>query len=277
MEIIQKNIRANYGDEVHLYFLGDMHEGNCNHAEKELKQAVDIIRNDDNGYWVGMGDYIEAITSSDPRFNPLELSRRYSLKDLKDLPRKQVEAVYQTLDPIREKCLALVCGNHEEAYIKYNSFDVYDYFASMFPDDDLKIGYVGFLKLGIIHQENRERPNQTYVIALNHGTGGGGYREGYPINKVHDLFRWTDADINIMGHLHLLYEDSKDFIGVTQSNKIIFNNRHWGVSGCFLKTYVLGNTNYFEHKGKPTSDIGMLKATIKVGSEKNCKLEKVFL
>jgi len=278
MEIISKTIRANFGDEIHVYFLGDMHEGNCNHAEKELLKAVDIIKNDDKAYWIGMGDFIEAIThTGDPRFNPLELSLKYSLKDLKDLPRKQIEHIYQKLDPIREKCVALLCGNHEEQYIKRNSFDVYDYLASFFPDKELKLGYVGFLKFGINRQPEKDRPNLTYVIALNHGTGGGGYREGYPINKVHDQFRWFDADISIMGHLHVLYEDSKIFTGVTNTNKIKESKRCWGISGCFLKTFICGNTNYFEHKGKSASDIGMLRATIKVGQEKNCKLDKIFL
>lgn len=277
MEIKKRTIRQPFGSQMNLYFLGDIHEGNCNTNIKALQEAVEIIKNDENGYWIGLGDYIEAITNTgDPRFNPVELSRKYNLKDLTDLPRKQIQVVYENLLPIRNKCLALVIGNHEEAYIKHNNFDIYDYFANLM-GRDLKIGYVGFVKLGIIYENDRDRPNYTIDVALNHGVGGGGKREGYPTNKVHDLFRWFDAEINVCGHLHKLVSNQQLFYSTTQSDKLKKTWHHYGCSGCFLETQVEGNTNYFDHKGKPASDIGMLKAEIKIKKRPQIKLKKVYL
>ena len=57
---------------VSVYFLGDIHEGAANHQAKALSKAIDIIANDSNAYWIGMGDYIDAINHRDPRFNPLD-------------------------------------------------------------------------------------------------------------------------------------------------------------------------------------------------------------
>jgi hypothetical protein len=139
MEIIKKVFNCKVGEEYNIYFIGDIHEGNCNHAEKEFKKAIEIIKNDKNGYWIGMGDYIEAITMADTkRFNPITMAKKYNLKDLKDLPYKQAYNVYKNLEPIDNKCLALVCGNHEESYIKYNSSDIYDRFHSMFKSEPAK-------------------------------------------------------------------------------------------------------------------------------------------
>ena len=87
MEIAKREFNLKIGEKLNIYFLGDIHEGNCNHADAELKEAVRIIQNDPVGYWIGMGDYIEAINSKDPRFNPVEIAEYYRLKDLKDLPK----------------------------------------------------------------------------------------------------------------------------------------------------------------------------------------------
>lgn len=262
MEIITREFNVECGQEVNLYFLGDIHEGNVNHAETEFRRAVNIIKDDPNAYWIGMGDYIEAITLDDKkRFNPITIAAKYGLSELKDLPFKQMEAVFKAIEPIQDKCLCLLCGNHEESYIKYNSSDIYSRFVNMFRNPPPKVGYVGFLKLIF---STKGRKLYSPVIALNHGHGGGGYREGYPLNKLWDVFRWTDADISVMGHVHKLEEDDKKFVGVTQQNTLRKRRRYVGISGCFLWTYMEGNANYFEHTGRNESDIGMLKCNIKI-------------
>ena len=153
MEVGKTTIEVKNKQPIHIYFIGDIHEGNCNCNHKALKKAVEIIANDDKAYWFGMGDYIEAITHmSDPRFDPKAISSEYKIKDLKDLPRKQAQRVYEIIKPIEGKCLALVCGNHEASYIKRHSFNVYDDFVNMFKTSAYKegkppkkLGYVGFL------------------------------------------------------------------------------------------------------------------------------------
>jgi len=46
---------------------------------------VKMIQEDANA-WIGMGDYIDAISYNDPRFNPLEIAERYEIRDLKTFP-----------------------------------------------------------------------------------------------------------------------------------------------------------------------------------------------
>jgi hypothetical protein len=263
VEIITREFNVSIGDEINIYFIGDIHEGNVNHAEAEFIQAVDIIKNDPNGWWIGMGDYAEAITTDDKkRFNPITIAEKYNIRDLKDLPFKQAEVVYGRFKPIEDRCLCLLLGNHEETYIKHNNSDIYARFVEMFTNPPPKVGYVGFLRL--VLKTLKGKPMYSPLIALNHGDGGGGFREGYPINKLWDVFRWVDADVSVMGHVHRLMEDDKKFIGVTWNGKLKKSRRYVGISGCFLWTYKEGNMNYFEHKGRNESDIGMLKCTLKV-------------
>lgn len=288
MKLITEKFNVKSSDQINVYFLGDTHEGNVNFAEKELKKAVKIIQNDPKGYWVGMGDFCEYISKEDKkRFNPLSISEKYQIKDLKDLPRAQVRRFFEYINPIQSKCIALISGNHEESCMKHSSNDVFEYLADQFASSTQGaippqlIRYNGFIKLNFYYQKSRKRSNRTSIIAVNHGVGGSGKREGYPLNILHDTFRWSEADVNIMAHIHQLKTDTKKVLNVNcgGESKLIKRRKYYGCSGCFLYTYIDGNMNYFEHKGKDESDIGMLKLEIKISSKRpiEYQLNKIVL
>ncbi len=256
----------------------------------------------ENGTWVcRQGNQIsitgncEAITyQGDKRFDPLSISKKYNINDLKDLPFRQAEHAYSFLSPIDGKCLALLGGNHEEKYSKYNSSNVYKRFIQMFKTSaheegkpPFMVGYVGFYLLQIENKADRgKRGVVPITIALNHGVGGSGYLEGYKTNKVHQVFKYMYGDINVMGHIHQLDEDKKDIVTVSSRGSVKRHRRYWGISGCFLNSYVDGNTNYYEAKAGASgeSDIGMLKCGLKFYRKKyegeikwKAKMEKIYL
>ena len=207
-----------------------------------------------------MGDYVDLIRHDDKRFNPAEIDPYYKISDLKDLAVKQTDRFYSKIKPIADKVIVMLYGNHEESYIKYNGFDPVKYLNKMIPDAK-RLGYVGMIKLDV--KRNPDKLSAVYYIDLNHGMGGGGFREGYAINKVHDLFRWTSGDFRVMGHLHALDTDWADFREWGGIQRVWY-----GVSGCFMYKEKEGTRGYFEaNAGKP-SGIGMLKAMIKVGRDK---------
>jgi len=262
MEVLRINKTIRPGEKLNCYFLGDIHEGNINHAEKELMEAIEIIRRDDTAIVVLMGDYIEAITPDDVnRWNPIAVAEKYGLRDLKDLPYRQIEEVYKKLGPISDKVVAVIVGNHEESYMKRHYSDIYKRFVEMFPSNPMRMGGAGLIDLSV-GDGKRDRGFKSFNIAVMHGIGGGGYLPGYPINRVHQTFRWSDADVNIQGHLHSLVMDEvrkiSSFNGRKRSRNVLY-----GCSGCFLHTYVEGNANYYEIKaGLRETDIGMLKIEI---------------
>jgi len=279
MELLSKDIHVQDGSEINIFFLGDIHEGSANHAEKEFAQAIRIIKDTENSYVFGMGDYIDAINHHDKRFNPSEIDPEYLVKDLKDLPVKQMNKLYTKIKPIQDKFLGLLYGNHEESYVKYNSFDPVHYLSNMM--DVPKLGYTAIFRLGIIREKGRTRPNYNFIFDLNHGPhGGGGMREGSPVNKVHDVFRWTSGDVRVMGHIHSLAEDAKKFIEYRQGDNISYKTVWYGVSGCFMYKTREGTRGYFEASPSPHAGIGMLKCNIKIHHQKNAclvKLEKIIL
>ena len=250
-----------------------------NHQAKALAKAIDIIATDSDAYWIGMGDYIDAINHRDPRFNPLEMAQEYNIKNLADLPKHQCQKVADKLKPIAHQCLGLISGNHEDSLRRHNTFDPTEYLAELLNTESL--GGKGWVILRFLRaKEHGNNAVETYRICVAHGTGGGGMREGYPINKAYDVFRWDVADVCVMGHIHKMQTDKAEFMSCDY-NTIRIKRAWYGTNGCFLSKSEIGTDGYFEQKpGKP-SDIGMLKYTIKTDirdkSTATTSLEKIYL
>ena len=259
METHSERIKS---DHVSLFFIFDVHEGSANFAEDEFLKSVahikSVAKKRDVVTILG-GDMIEAINVDDKRFSPTSLSPKYKLRDLKDLSRKQADAFLENIDPIRDTIVAALVGNHEETNIKYNHFDVYDYYCDAL--DCKKLGYAGIFNLFLA--SSPKNPHRKQIrIGLTHGHGGGGFREGYALNNCMDTFRFWRCDINIMGHVHKLEYAKYPYVTTNNNGKLIGRVAHYGIGGCFLKTYVEGNRAYFEGKKGPLSQIGFLQFDI---------------
>ena len=286
MQIGKKVIEVREHENVDVFCLGDVHEGHGNCNVEAIHSAVELIEQNrkDNAhtYTILMGDLPECIIMSDPRFNPLEIADRYKVKDLSDLPKRQADTVVGYLDPIKDTITAILEGNHCKQYVKRHNFDVYSYMWVQL-GTPFKLGYNGRLRF------TSEMGNSRFKIdfALNHGTGGGGFREGYPINKVHDIFRWTVADFYVMGHVHSLNVDPQLFEAVNEKGDGIDLRQRWyGISGCFLNGPVKGKEHYFEGRPGPLPDIGMLKCSFNFGRKRSeggrrylrkTKMEPIYL
>lgn len=258
MEVFTHNIKS---DHVSIFLFGDVHEGNANHDRSALERMVKYIEETAEKravHVIGMGDYIDAINTKDPRFSPSEIEGRYKIKDLKDLPRKQMKAFYDSIKPVAKYMGHALVGNHEESYIKHGGFDVYDYLCSDLLEDCRKVGFFGMVRfdVGSAHRGS-------FSFCLTHGTGGGGFREGYALNNMFDIFRKFRADFYVMGHVHKIETRHYDFQRVAMQGPTVKRDREWyGCSGCFLDSYRVGNRNYFEGQKGEMSHIGFLEARI---------------
>jgi len=258
MEIIKKKISK---DVVNLYHVTDLHIGAENFREREFKDFINVIKNDPNGYWIGGGDYIEGVTINDPRFSPGELGKKYNLKDLNDLPRKQIKQFYDIIKPIQDRCLGLIIGNHEEKYIKFNHFDVYDYLADeLMGNRSLKLGKNGYilLTIGKSHQKNVK-------IFCTHGEGlSCSPDDGAVMTSFIKLTADKIADIYFAGHVHRLLEASTVFIDVNRNGKLFESIKSYVIGGAWLKKYHIGTSGYFESKRGFETLPGYIKVTLDV-------------
>jgi len=263
-------------NKLTIYFLGDIHEGAANMQQDAFRSAVKIIAADGD-YWLGLGDYVDCINHLDKRFNCKEIASHYGIQDLDDLPRVQADNFLKDTKPIWSKCLGLIMGNHEDKYMQTNTFDVNAYLCKGMGCDNLR--HKAWICLSFIRE--KENPSiQRFSIVACHGTGGGGMREGFPLNKTYDVFKYDVADIHVMGHLHKMVDDRANR-NVPVRDNIRKDPVIYAVNGCFLSKSEVDTDGYFEQRPGKESDIGMLKLTIETDaknkSDAKIHIEKIYL
>jgi calcineurin-like phosphoesterase family protein len=122
------------------------------------------------------------------------------------------------LEPLRDRILCSVSGNHERRSLKDADDDpTYDIMCKL----DLEHLYrenVAFVKLQIGKQEASGLKNPTYSLVVTHGSGGGILTGGMVNRNERYAYAIDGADILIVGHSHKS--------AVTQPGKISIDHRN---------------------------------------------------
>lgn len=259
MRVITDNINTEtFGNDIEYVFLGDLHIGNSNCAYDELRDSIKILSKKDNARIILIGDLIDCITHKDKRFDAVEIADHYKIKKLKDLPVAQVDELIGIIEPIKDKIIAMVYGNHEYKYMQYNSFDPLNYFNGKLGINAPILGKKGYIVSSIRSGDNK---GSTWVLACLHGRGGGGRTAGYKLNVTDAEFLRIIADCKVMGHIHQQSADYMDYETVNTSgdHKIIKMMRMWyGSNGCYLYKSKEDTEAYFEDAPGSFSSIGYL-------------------
>ena len=229
--------------------LGDVHLGNAACDEGLFKSAIARIAEDDNCYWLGMGDYCEFINVTDPRFSADSLASWIKLSHITDLAKAQRDRFLDFVEPIADKCLGLVEGNHEKAVKKYYERDIYsDIVAGVKerggfePNHSLALGVCGWMAWAFYQTEHRSKGLHRIKVNVHHGFVGGKLAGAKALNMQRWL--WThDADLVIFGHSHNAAAQV-EAVETIAGNRVIHKHR----IGCYSGTFMNG-AGYAVEKG----------------------------
>ena len=187
-----------------------MHLGSesCNY--KKIENIIRYIENEPSARVVLLGDLFEsAIINSkgDP----------YKSKSLDE----EVSLAISLLEPIRDKIIGIVSGNHSRRISRAVGLDVlYNLSRELGLEDKYSPDFL-VLKVSL--------PKTAWYVALHHGVGDGRLK-GSKINNLHRMGNvFPNADIILMGHTH-------DFI-MTVDKKYIIDKKHESVR--VHKTYYI--------------------------------------
>ena len=199
--------------------LGDIHfDAHCN--VKRLEKDIQTIK--ENGFYtVLIGDLFDV-----GFFNQIR-----SLEEKEQTLNDAMRSLKALLNPIRDRILCVVEGNHDRRISKATGFDVLEELA-----DDLNISYVrgqAILDLRVGQRSNNSRAGKfAYPIALSHGYGGG-RTMGAKANKItHWIDTWEGIDLFVLGHVHspmsipkakYNFDRRTGSIGMTQIRAIILS------------------------------------------------------
>lgn len=204
-------ITHHFNNDITIYPISDVHLGAAEHMEREWNDFTQKIASQENGYIILGGDLINNGTRSSVS-NVFEEVMR---------PREQKRRMAEMLEPIKDKILCAVSGNHERRSGKDADDDpTYDIMAKL----DLEHLYrenMAFVKLQFGNVDGDGSRNPTYVIVVTHGAGGGALTGG-AVNRGERFGYVLDgADALIVGHTHKPFITQPSKIKIDTHNNIV--------------------------------------------------------
>jgi len=195
---------------------------------------VEEIRTNPNALWIGMGDMAECITPRDKRWEPSQLAIPEWVEQ-DNIAECQRKRVVSTLEPIRDKCVGLLYGNHEDSIRKYNHDNIHKNICDSLELPNL--GYSSFVHF--IFRRRNSKDAHLVKGAFTHGTGGA-RTEGGKINYLVRFMRDFDANIYGYAHTHNIQLYSPDILGTYANLKIGAKGKIGALTGCWFRTYTQG-------------------------------------
>lgn len=196
-----------------LYPISDVHWGAKECMEREFKAYLKKIENDPSAAVLLAGDLIN---------NGIKSSVT-NVYEEKYTPHQQKKDMIAMLEPIRNKIVAGVTGNHEYRSFKETSTDITEDIFDRLGLLHIYAGDAGFVKVSLGEKPNKKPA--TYMIYLSHGSGGGAML-GSGLSRQ-DAYHLSieGVDISITGHTHKPTKTpSARLTFDSRNNNIIKNN-----------------------------------------------------
>ena len=183
--------------EATVYPLADVHLGAEGAEVQAFYALVNQIAKEPNSYVTLQGDLIDNGTR-----NSVTNIFRATMP-----PSQQKREMAKALEPIRDKILCLLPGNHERRSGKDADDDpMYDIAAKLDLEDRYRED-IAFIRiaLGRNHTRSSNGRQYSYTLACVHGAGGGSLPGGM-VNRADRFMQAMDGvDIFIHGHSHKPY------------------------------------------------------------------------
>ena len=240
-------------DVFHLWHLTDTHLGSRACDEAALRRDIARVADDPFAYWVFGGDWCEFINPTDRRFDPAEVADWIRVRDLADIAKVQSDHAITLFRPIAtpDKCLGAIGGNHGLTILNEFHHDPHAYICGELNIPNL--GYDGaFINLRFKRAGGSIR---SYRIALLHGWGGG-RQPGGKMNKLRDALAAYDADVILLGHLHVRYRLAAMTYSCTK-HRIVTKKRLAVIGGAYLD-----GAGYAVRAGYPPAELGGVMISI---------------
>lgn len=211
-------IRHSFPNDIDIYPISDVHLGAVEHAEPEWQNFLKKVESD-NAYVILAGDLLNNSTRGTKFANPFDDVLR---------PREAKRRMVEYLEPIKDRILCVVSGNHEQRTIRDSDQDMtYDICAKL-NVEHLYRENIAFMLVSCGRRNTENKALSTFSFCVTHGTGGGIYT-GAAVNRSERFGNVVEGvDCIVTGHVH------KGF--VSKPAKIVLDARNGVVS---MKHYVV--------------------------------------
>lgn len=251
MIVTTHRILYKYGDTIKIKPIADIHFGASACDVNALKK--DLANLDDNTWLIGIGDLMDSVSITDPRYSKgNDATAGSAIID------EQVDGMENLLQPYKDRIIGLGRGNHEDVIIKHNGTDPMKRLCQRL--DCKYLGYSGLLRLLFRQKAGGGRK---VVIRYHHGWGGSSRTQGADLTKYSKDIKHWEADVFLYGHVHRRQSDRIPRIGLV-GEQMVAKPKLVGICGTYLRTYLkTTSSTYSEIKGYPPTEIGGIMLEIK--------------
>ena len=264
MKVIKIDLPRNL-PSVEIHTFADEHIGDEHSDLKRLLTRIEYVKNTPTAYCILNGDIIDNATKTSigdtytQVFNPME----------------QLKKAVEIFAPIRDKCLCITHGNHENRSYKSEGINLSYLLANQLglADRYTSTSAVLFIRVGEQARGWKESNGSgkirkiCYTLYVLHGSGGG-RKEGGKANRLAEMASIIDTDIYIHSHTHLPMVMKQAFHRIDERNSAValvdklfvntaanLNYGGYGEAGEFKPSskdtpviYLSGTKKYFEAK-----------------------------
>lgn len=198
-----------YADKIEIHPMADLHIGDAHSDYKSIIERIEYIKNTPNAYCILDGDLMDTAIA-----NSVGDTYGASIQ-----PMEQLQHCVKLFDPIKDKILAVLQGNHEHRVYKSDGIDITGLMCSQLGIQERYSSTTAllFVRFGLNRDKGRR---MAYTIYCTHGSGGG-RKEGGKVNRLADLACIVDADVYVMGHTHLPVIMKESFYRVNSGNSSV--------------------------------------------------------
>ena len=210
-----------FNQPITIIPISDVHYGALEHLHKEWTEFCKAVEQSENTYIILGGDLINNNVRTCGFINPYDEVVR---------PRDQKKRMVEFLEPIKDRILCCVSGNHEARSLKDDDVDItYDIMAKL-DLEDLYRQNMCFMKISLGNRRNDNTPVQSYTFAVTHGAGGGIYT-GATVNRNERFGNVIDGlDCLVVGHTHKGTVSKPSKIVIDRKNSLVRMSHYTVVS-----------------------------------------------
>lgn len=178
-------------DYIDIFAIADMHIGHEGFNEPEFQRLIRFILSDEHNYIVLAGDLTDNQIKSSVG-SPFESTMR---------PSEQRKYAAELLQPLKDRILCAVPGNHEEKSVKETDTNPLEMIMDRLDMADKYKRDQAYLNISVGRRRNHEQTPPNYAICVMHGKSGG-KTAGAGLTASDWTAATSGADLFITAHTH---------------------------------------------------------------------------
>lgn len=258
MKVLPVRLPYKGGDTYKFLLAGDFHYGSAQCDMALIKKFVDRYAGREKTKVILMGDEIDAIASSDKRYDSMAVHEKYrGERNFLDLI---IEDFIELLSPLKGQIIAGVDSNHNTTYRKLSDSDPHYRISRALGFE--RLGYGGFICIGWDwHKSQKGTGNRarSTTFHVSHGKPTTASTPGGSINTLANDAQWFICEVMAHGHSHRLSAGLSRILFEADPRHATYKKRKQNLvqTGSFLKSYSMDEYSpYSEVKRYPPIDLG---------------------